>query len=202
MIRTPVYCPRARLACATGRPFFALPVPPEDRTRRHAEAMLPSKAVLLFLLAAECAAAADADSAVRSVRSFNFRSVRLAVEDLSATFGGRYPNGALWLRRPGRSAIARRWRAAGCYSTARRSGAWRAIRRRSTLTRNCTTSARTPRSTSPMDRTESESRRRSSRRRRWWRSGARRRICMTAGTPPCASHRQPQPAPSHAGADR
>src|SRR5215470_4333426 len=61
--------------------------------------MLPSKALLCLLLAAGSAVAADADSALRSVRSFNFRSIRLAVEDLTATFGSRYPNGSLWLVR-------------------------------------------------------------------------------------------------------
>src|SRR5262249_532117 len=72
-------------------------VPVAILATRYAEAMLPSKAVLFLLLTAGCAVAADADSAVRSVRSFNFRSVRLAVEDLSATFGSRYSNGARWL---------------------------------------------------------------------------------------------------------
>jgi len=61
--------------------------------------MLPFRAVSCLLLAVGCAVAADPDSALRSVRSFNFRSVRLAVEDLSATFANRYPKGAVFARR-------------------------------------------------------------------------------------------------------
>ena len=54
--------------------------------------------VVLFSLAGP-AGASDSDSALRTVRSFNFRSVRLAVEDLSATYGARYPKGTAWLNR-------------------------------------------------------------------------------------------------------
>lgn len=61
--------------------------------------MLPLKAVFFLLFTVNCLRAADADSALRSVRSFNFHSVSMAVEDLSATFGVRYPKGGEWLKR-------------------------------------------------------------------------------------------------------
>ncbi len=44
-------------------------------------------------------AAAGTDSATRTVRSFNFRSLRLAVQDLSATYGTRYSKGPAFLLR-------------------------------------------------------------------------------------------------------
>ena len=42
--------------------------------------------------------AADTGTAIRTVRSFDFRPLRLAVRDLTATFGARYPQGAAYLR--------------------------------------------------------------------------------------------------------
>lgn len=46
---------------------------------------------------ATAATGSDLDSAVRTLRTFNFRSVRLAVEDLTQTYGSRYPKGREWL---------------------------------------------------------------------------------------------------------
>ena len=42
---------------------------------------------------------ADAGRAERTLRTFNFRALRLAIEDLSRTFGSRYPRGAEYLAR-------------------------------------------------------------------------------------------------------
>lgn len=58
----------------------------------------------MLLAAALTAAAAPApapelDAAVRTVRTFNFRSVRSAIQDLTDTFGSRYPNGRAYLAR-------------------------------------------------------------------------------------------------------
>lgn len=53
------------------------------------------------------APASELDAAVRTVRTFNFRSVRSAIEDLTATFGPRYPKGPAWLARLGELEKAR-----------------------------------------------------------------------------------------------
>ncbi len=44
-------------------------------------------------------AGADLDAALRTVRSFNFRAVRMAVEDLSQSFDTQYPKGDEYRRR-------------------------------------------------------------------------------------------------------
>ena len=43
--------------------------------------------------------AMDLDRAVRVVRGYNFRAVRMAVEDLAGTFGAEYPGADGYLRR-------------------------------------------------------------------------------------------------------
>ncbi|MCP5116238.1 MAG: hypothetical protein GY953_35875, partial [bacterium] len=65
---------------------------------RHGCSLLTAVAVAAASLVA-APPPADMDGAVRTVRSFNFRSVRDAVEDLSTEFGSRYPRGAEFLRR-------------------------------------------------------------------------------------------------------
>lgn len=51
------------------------------------------------VLPAALAGASELDAAVRTVRTFNFRSLRAAVEDLTGTFGNRYPKGPAYLAR-------------------------------------------------------------------------------------------------------
>ena len=54
---------------------------------------------IALLLCLPVARADELDQATRTVRSFNFRSLRLAIADLSATFGGKYPKGREYLKR-------------------------------------------------------------------------------------------------------
>jgi len=51
------------------------------------------------VLPAALEGASELDAAVRTVRTFNFRSLRAAVEDLTSTFGTRYPKGPAYLAR-------------------------------------------------------------------------------------------------------
>ena len=56
------------------------------------------RASLAFLLVMPLAAM-DLDQAVRVVRGYNFRAVRMAVEDLSRSHGTEYPGADDYLRR-------------------------------------------------------------------------------------------------------
>jgi hypothetical protein len=58
-------------------------------------------AAAAVLLLSPGAWADSAGDAVRTIRSFDFQPVRLAVRDLAATYGARYPGGALYLKRSG-----------------------------------------------------------------------------------------------------
>ena len=64
-------------------------------------------AALAAGLLAAPAAASELDAALRTVRSFNFRSVRLAIQDLTSTFGSRYRKGPSLLLRLGQLEEAR-----------------------------------------------------------------------------------------------
>ncbi len=54
---------------------------------------------VLLVAGAGALAAADLDLAVRTVRGFNSRALRLAITDLKETFGDKYPRGDEFLRR-------------------------------------------------------------------------------------------------------
>jgi hypothetical protein len=64
------------------------------------------------------------DEAVRTIRTFNFQSVRLAIADLSATFPEQYPGGPARLARLAELERATKTRLANLHARGNKNNCW------------------------------------------------------------------------------